>query len=444
MFHKNANSRIGEFNRWVIPAAFAAIYFIWGSTYLINWYAVQDIPPFAMSGSRFLIAGFILFLLSRFSKKQNASLAEWRNAAYTGFMLLCVGTGGMVWSLQFISSGMVALMVSVQPLIVVLMMWYMQGKKPTVSTLVGTFMGMAGMGFLVGQDQFISSANAMFGIVVISVSILAWGYASIYIGRVQMPKSKMLSAGIQMMSGGLSLLLVSTITGEMGGLEIERITIRGLLSWLYLVIFGSLIAYSAFNYLLIKSTPDKVATSNYVNPIVAMLMGWGLNNEVITGQSLVAAAMMLTGVFFINTPHRFTRRFRFSRPHPLASLVPDGQEITREIDIQPFTSPDIPAGSVIARIWHGAAMIGNADKYIKWAKETIIPEFQSISGNLGVTFYHRTEGEITHFTFISYWKDYDAIRQFAGKDLDKARFYPEEQELLLSGEEKVRHRKIKP
>jgi drug/metabolite transporter (DMT)-like permease len=397
-----------------------------------------------MSGSRFLTAGLTLLLLSMVLNKSKADAEQWKNALFTGFMLLCVGTGGMVWALQFISSGMVALMVSVQPLVVVLMMWKLLGKKPSSKTLGGTILGMLGMAFLVGQDQFISSKDALIGILVISISILSWGYASIYIGKVRMPDSKMQSAGIQMIAGGLSLLIISTITGEIGKFSIQEVSTRGALSWFYLVIFGSLIAYSAFNYLLVKSSPEKVATSNYVNPVVAMLLGWGFNNEVITGQSLFAAVMMLTGVFFINTHFRFSRNFRFARPHPLASLLPPGKEVVMEIDVQPFTSPDVPIGNVIARIWHGASLANNANMYIEWAKKNIVPEFQSVPGNLGITFFHRTEGNITHFTFISYWTDIDAIRQFAGADYTLARFYPEEKDMLLKGEKKVRHQKVTP
>lgn len=433
-----------NFRRWIIPVAFGIIYIVWGSTYLINYYAIQDIPPFLMSGSRFLTAGATLFIASLLFGKPIPSSEQLKNAAFSGIMLLCVGTGGMVWAMQFIDSGLVALMVSVQPLVVVLLMWQMQGKRPTIRTIAGTGLGMVGMAFLVGQDQFVSSNDALIGVAVISVSILAWGYASIYIGKAKMPTSKLQSAGIQMIAGGGSLLLVSLVAGEAGIFHLSDVTLRGVLSWLYLVLFGSIVAFSAFNYLLIKSTPDKVATANYINPVVAMILGWGFNKEVISSQSLLAAALMLTGVFFINTSLRFSRRFRFSKPHPLASLVPSKPEITREIDIQPFNSPDAPLGNVIARIWHGAALSSNASKYIEWAKENVVPEFKSVPGNVGFTFYHSTEGDITHFTFISYWKDFDAIRQFAGDDYHKARFYPEEELLLVKGEQNVEHKKIKP
>jgi drug/metabolite transporter (DMT)-like permease len=300
--------------KWLIIGAFGVIYIVWGSTYLANWYAIQDIPPLLMSGSRFFTAGLILYSLSSLFGKSAVTPEHWKNAAISGIMFLAIGTGGMVWAEQYIASGMLALMVAFQPLLVLLLLWQMDGKKPALKGIFGTLLGMIGMAFLVMQDQFISDEKTLAGLSVVFISLLSWGIASIRVAKLDMPSSKLQGAGMQMLSGGLALLLTGALTGEIADFQWSKLTERGAWSWVYLVIFGSILGFSSFNYLLVKSTPDKVVTSNYVNPVVAMLLGWGLNNEEITGQSLLAAVLMLTGVVFINT--------RMKALRALPALVP--------------------------------------------------------------------------------------------------------------------------
>jgi drug/metabolite transporter (DMT)-like permease/heme-degrading monooxygenase HmoA len=430
--------------RWLIPISFAIIYLVWGSTYLVNWYAIQDIPPLLMSGSRFFTAGTILFLASYFFRKSKPDWKQWKNAALMGTLFLAVGTGGMVWAEQFISSGMVALMVAFQPLMIVLMMWQMEGKRPSARTIAGTTLGMLGMFFLVGQDQFLSDKQTLLGLGVIFVSIFSWAYASMKVRKVALPESKLQSAGMQMMGGGGALLLTSLLTGEAFQFQAEALTTRGAWSWIYLVLLGSIVAFSAFNYLLVKSSPDKVATSNYVNPVVALLLGWGLNNEAITGQSLIAATLLLTGVAFINSRFGFLKKFSFGRPRKpgWAGFPTDDAEGVKEIDISPFACSAMPMGSMIVRIWHGTTPPDKAEEYVEFAKNKVVPEFQAIPGNLGLTLTRRNEGDVSHMTLVSYWKDVDSIKQFAGEDYGKARYFPEEQNLLLDFEKEVEHKEI--
>ncbi|MBK9016846.1 MAG: EamA family transporter [Saprospiraceae bacterium] len=298
---------------WLIPICFGLIYFVWGSTYLANWYAIQDIPPLLMSGTRFATAGLILFFLSKLFGGGKPTTAQWKNAAKLGIMFLAIGTGGMVWSEQYISSGMVALMASIQPLFILLLMWQLYGNLPNLSGIIGTLLGIVGMSFLVGQDQFIGGSKTMLGLGIIFVSILSWGIASVKLSKMDMPDNKLQSAAIQMLAGGGVLLLVSFISGEAFHFQWANVTDRSGWSWIYLVFFGSVVSFSAFNYLLVKSTPDKVATANYINPVVAMFLGWALNSELITGQSLIAAVLMLTGVVFIKSKIPFLKNFNCSK-----------------------------------------------------------------------------------------------------------------------------------
>lgn len=294
--------------RYLIIAAFATVYLVWGSTYLVNYLAIREIPPFLMSGTRFLTAGLLLFGVAALRKIPWPSLVHWKNSAWAGFMFMALGTGLVVWAEQWVDSGMAALLVSFEPLVVVVLLWVMRGQNPQLHSLLGVTLGVLGMFLLVGQPQISADRNTLFGVAGIAFSLLAWGYASIYIGQANLPTSKMQSAGMQMMSGGVSLLLMSLIFGDYKQFAWENLTGKGIFSFFYLVVLGSLLAFSAFNYLLSKVSPEKVATTNYVNPVVAMFLGWSINNEQITTRSLIAAAVMLTGVFFING--RFVKKMK--------------------------------------------------------------------------------------------------------------------------------------
>ncbi|MCF8245772.1 MAG: EamA family transporter [Saprospiraceae bacterium] len=423
---------------WLIPICFGLIYFVWGSTYLANWYAIQDIPPLLMSGSRFVTAGIILFSLSKLFGGEKTTPVQWKNAATLGIMFLAIGTGGMVWSEQYITSGMVALMAAIQPLFILLLMWQLHGKRPNKAGVAGTFLGMIGMVFLVGQDQFTGGEKTMLGLGIIFISILSWGIASVKLSKMDMPSNKLQSAAIQMLAGGGLLLLVSLLSGEAFNFRWVNLTYRGIYSWIYLAIFGSVVSFSAFNYLLVKSTPDKVATANYINPVVAMFLGWALADEIITGQSLIAAVLMLAGVVLIKTKISFFQKFNFFKkyaaPLEVMGFMPVGA--VKVIDAPPILSP------AIARIWHGVTPTGMSDEYIRLAKTNCVANCEATPGNLGVSFYHQTEGDVTHHTFISYWKDFESVKRFAGEDYEKARTFPGEEKFLVESDEVVEHREM--
>lgn len=206
-----------------------------------------------------------------------------------------------MWAEQFVDTGIAALIVSIDPLIVVLLMWLVLGRRPQWNSVIGTFLGIIGVVLLVSQNSFLVNGNMILGIIVIFVSILAWAYAMIFVSKADLPKSSVQVAGMQMLAGGIFLLLASALTGEYKAFHWHLLTTKSLFSWVYLVIFGSILAFSAFNYLLMRVSPEKVATNTYVNPVIAVLLGWAFNSEELTIQSWIAAGIMLTGVFFINT-----------------------------------------------------------------------------------------------------------------------------------------------
>ncbi len=287
-------------DRLLIIGAFAVIYLVWGSTYLVNYYAIEVIPPFLMCGTRFIAGGILLMGFTQMRGIAWPDRTQLRNAAIIGILFLSIGTGGVVWAEQYISTGITALMVSFDPLLILFLLWIIRGVKPGGLSLVGTALGIIGMVLLVGQPKFVSNREAVWGMLSIALSLLSWGLASVYISTTNLPKSRFQSTAIQVISGGIFLMLVSLLTGEYTRFSWSQLTLKAGLSWLYLIFFGSILAFSSFNFLLQKVSPAKVATATYVNPVVALFLGWSLNQETFSLQSLVAAGIMLLGVFFIN------------------------------------------------------------------------------------------------------------------------------------------------
>lgn len=287
--------------KWLIIGAFAAIYLIWGSTYLANVFAIRDIPPYFMAGGRFLIAGVLLFSLMLLQKKPLPSKKQWLNAAVMGIMFLSIGNGALVKALEYIDSGMAALLIAFDPLLVVLAMWILIGVVPGKRNIFGTVLGIIGMAILIGQPSIMTSKESLKGIGLVSISMISWTVASIYVSKMDLPVSKGMSTATQMIIGGVLLIIYSLLVGETEGFTFQQVTSKGWISWMYLIFFGSIIAFSSFNYLLHKVSPDKVATNTLINPIVALILGWLFNNEQLTPQSIIATIVLLGGVFFINT-----------------------------------------------------------------------------------------------------------------------------------------------
>lgn len=286
---------------WLIVAAFGAIYFLWGATYLFNYFAIQDIPPFLMSGSRFFTAGLLLFGFLHLRRVPLPSMKQWFWSLVLGILFLSLGSGGLIWALQFIDSGFASLLVAIDPLLIMVLLWVMQGVRPGWGSVIGAALGFAGMYLLLGQPQLENNPKAWMGLIAIAISLTAWAFATIFVSKLDQPENRFQRSAMQMVSGGAVLILFSMLTGEARTFQIADLSLKAGLSWLYLVAFGSILAFSCFNYLLTKVSPEKVATSTYVNPLVALLLGWAFNNETITSGTLVAGGLMLTGVYFINS-----------------------------------------------------------------------------------------------------------------------------------------------
>ncbi|SFR47113.1 Permease of the drug/metabolite transporter (DMT) superfamily [Robiginitalea myxolifaciens] len=285
----------------LIIAAFFAIYVIWGSTYLLNKVAVGELPPFMLAAVRFVSAGLLVFgIAALLGKPLRISRKQFLNATFAGFLFLSLGNGMVVWALKYVDSNFAALIISAQPLLVMFMMWMLQGQRLRPMSLVGVFLGALGIYLLVSQATLVRHPLAWVGILMIVSAMIAWAYGSLFVGKADMPSNFFVNTAYQMLIGGIFLGLMSIGAGE-AWVAPSTWSLPTIWSMALLVIFGSIVAFTSFNFLLKNVSPEKVATNTYVNPIVAMFLGWYFLEEPITGQSMVAALILLTGVYFINT-----------------------------------------------------------------------------------------------------------------------------------------------
>ena len=282
--------------------AFAAVYLIWGSTYLAIRFAVETLPPLLMAGARFVLAGAILLLWSRLREGSSGpTRQDWITGLISGALLLLGGNGAVVWAEQRVPSGIAALLVAIVPLWMVLLDWQRPGgRRPASLVFVGLGLGLVGLGLLVGPDALRGGGDIdVLGAGVVILASLSWAVGSLFTQRAPRPSSPNNGSGAQMFAGGLCLLTVAFARGEAAQLDLAHASTRSLLGFAYLVAFGSLIGFTAYVYLLAHTTAAKAATYAYVNPVVAVLLGWAFANEPVTSRTLVAAAVILAGVAII-------------------------------------------------------------------------------------------------------------------------------------------------
>ena len=285
-----------------LAAAFAAVYLIWGSTYLAIRVAIETIPPFVMAGSRFLVAGALLFLWSMARGKARPTRAQWISALIVGGLLLAGGNGAVTWSEQEVPSGLAALVVATIPIWMVLLDALRPGgSRPNRYTMLGVIIGFLGIALLFGP----ANLREIHGIRPISMIVLfcaplSWAIGSLYSRGAPKPHAPLQGIGMQMLCGGALLLIAATVTGQWAEVEVSSISAASVVSFLYLVVFGSIIAYSAYIWLLSATTPAKVSTYAYVNPVIAVFLGWAVASEPVTPAMLGAMVIILFSVTLIS------------------------------------------------------------------------------------------------------------------------------------------------
>jgi drug/metabolite transporter (DMT)-like permease len=302
--------------QWRVLAAFAAIYFIWGSSYLGIRFALESLPPFAAAGLRMTAAGLLLYSLTRLNGARPATRAEWRSASILGFFMFFVGNGALVWAELRLSSGLAATLYATVPIWMVVLGWlWLRGPRPTGRVFVGLALGLLGLALMSGAGAGETAPDGI-GIALIMVSAVSWSFGSLLSRRIAMPESAFLGAALNLFSGGLMLLAASLLTGEWTNLNLAAVSAKSLLAVLYLAVFPSVIAFGSYMWLMSTNNPARVATYAYVNPVVAVFLGWALNHEALTPRTLIISGIIIAGVALITTARPRTAATEVEAPLP--------------------------------------------------------------------------------------------------------------------------------
>ena len=282
-----------------VAAAFAAIYLLWGSTYLAIRFAIETTPPLLMAGARFLIAGTVLYAWVRARGAPRPTWQHWIAASTVGGLLLLCGNGSVVWAEQDVPSGIAALLVATVPLWMVLFDWLRPGgTRPGGTVIAGIALGFGGLVLLVQPGSFGGRAVDPIGAATLTAGSIAWAAGSIYSTRARLP-APLVATAMEMLAGGALLIIVGAIGGEFAGFDPRAVSPRSAGALLYLVVFGSLIGFSAYIWLLGVVSPSRVSTHAYVNPIVAVMLGWALAGEPLTARTILAAMVIIGAVVLI-------------------------------------------------------------------------------------------------------------------------------------------------
>lgn len=309
-------------SRLALVSALLAVYLIWGSTYLGIHYAVESMPPFLMAGARWVLAGALLYAWRRAKGDEPPSWRNWRAAAIVGLLLIVGGNGLVSWAQQFVPSGFTALLIAVVPVWIALLDWLRPGgAAPTPRVWLGVLLGLAGVLLLVGPAALgkVDEAGPAFllGMGLILLASFSWANGSLWSRRAPLPKSSLLGASMQMLAGGLALTLLGLASGEARQVDLAAVSARSWLAWGFLVAFGSIVAYSAYVWLLKVTRAELVATYAFVNPVVAVLLGALLAGERFSAATGAAAGLIVLAVAVIVTaPRPGAKAKRSSAPLP--------------------------------------------------------------------------------------------------------------------------------
>ncbi len=304
-------------SKLLIIASFFSIYVIWGSTYLLNKIAVTEIPPMLLGSIRFGSAGILIMIIAKLMKLSlRITKRQLLNVSIAGFLFLVYGNGVFVWALKYVDSGFAALLASTQPLFVLFLMRLIDGKRMQGKSIIGVLLGVLGMYLLVSQKEITTSEGTITGILMILSCVLSWSYGSVFVSKANLPKNFFVSTGYQMIMASVLLCICSFMFNE-NMKAISNISPVTILALTILIFLGGIVAFTAFNYLLKTVSPEKVATSAYVNPVIALFLGWYFLEERLTTQSVIASVVLLTGVYFITSRKRISKTKVTTKPQKI-------------------------------------------------------------------------------------------------------------------------------
>jgi drug/metabolite transporter (DMT)-like permease len=290
----------GHTNKTILFAAFFAIYFIWGTTYLAIRYAIESIPPFMMMGIRSVFAGLVLYIWGLSRGDTNATRKELPSLVIIGFLFFLVGHGILAWAEKTVPSGVAALLIAVEPIILTLFepLFTREGRV-TGRVLLGMLFGFSGIAVLVvPQGLDLKNANLL-GSLGILLCTCSWAGGAIYSRVTQLPKSPFIRGGLQLLSGGIMLIVASYLLGEWHSFAFSGVTLRSWMGVSYLIVFGSIIAFSAYTWLLTVTSATRISTHTFINPVIALLVGWAIGGETLTYGMLVATLLIIVAIYLV-------------------------------------------------------------------------------------------------------------------------------------------------
>ncbi len=299
-----------------IIAAFGTVCFVWGSVYLAIQVAIESLPPFLMVGSRLAAAGLILYVWVRWRGAPRPTMQHWKFATIIGGMVLTVGAGAVAWAQQMVPSGLTALLVATEPLWIILFDWWWHGgRAPGARVIAGLALGFAGMAVLVMPGQMGGRVHPLGAAVIVAAS-MSWAAGSLFSRTAPQPRSVLLGTAMQMFMGGVLLMLAGSVAGEWARLNLGAVTLRSWIAYAFLLIFASLITFPAYIWLLRVWDAARVSMYAYVNPVIAVLLGWMVANEPLTTRIWVAGSVIVLAVALVVIGDR-------DKHAPISATVPE-------------------------------------------------------------------------------------------------------------------------
>ncbi len=289
--------------RWQLLAALVAVYIIWGSTYLGIRFAIETLPPFLMTSTRFLIAGTLLYGWMSFRGTPRPQAVHWRSAFIIGTLMLVGGTGLVTWAEQRVPSSLAALMICTTPLWIALLNWLIFGStRPNRRMVLGLFLGLVGVAILLGPAELLGGHQVdLLGALGLVAAALSWSAGSLYSRQAPLPQAPLQAASMEMLCSGVVLGVIGTLAGQWSDVHPSHVSFKSVAALLYLILFGSLVAFTAYIWLLRHTTPSRATSYAYVNPVVAVFLGWALAGEELSLRIALASAIIVGSVVLITS-----------------------------------------------------------------------------------------------------------------------------------------------
>jgi drug/metabolite transporter (DMT)-like permease len=306
---------------WKVLLAFAIIYFVWGSTFLAIRVGVREVPPFLLAGMRFLVAGVVLYAWMRLKGTPTPAFREWGSASVLAVLIFVFDYGLLFWAEKRVTSGIAAVMMATIPVFMALSeILILRTQRLTVRLALALLVGIAGVAVLVSRSLTFGEAPIeTTGAIALVFAAISWSVASALTRKLPLPAAKTMSSGAQMLAGGIFLTITAAVLGEFRGFHIQSVTRVAWFSLLYLIIAGSIIAFTAYVWLIHHESPTKVGTYAYVNPVVAVLIGYFLGGEPIGPRTILGTAFVLVSVIVITTTPKAQPAIRSLQREPKAA-----------------------------------------------------------------------------------------------------------------------------